>query len=74
MLDLLKQLHLAHYQFVMFLKYHLVVCRMMEVIFYLQMKKKMIFINEETLRQKNYPPISKDELVKAFDDSASNSA
>jgi len=32
------------------------------------MKKKVIFINAQVLKQKNYPPISKKELVDAFDD------
>lgn len=31
-------------------------------------RKKVIFINEQTLKQKNYPPISKKELVDAFED------
>jgi UDP-N-acetylmuramate: L-alanyl-gamma-D-glutamyl-meso-diaminopimelate ligase len=32
------------------------------------LKKKIIFVNEHTLAQKNYPPISRAELVEAFDD------
>lgn len=32
------------------------------------LKKKVIFINEHTLKMKNYPPISRRELVEAFDD------
>lgn len=31
-------------------------------------RKKVVFVNEHTLQQKNYPPISKNELVEAFDD------
>lgn len=32
------------------------------------LKKKIIFINEHTLKMKNYPPISRKELVEAFED------
>jgi UDP-N-acetylmuramate: L-alanyl-gamma-D-glutamyl-meso-diaminopimelate ligase len=32
------------------------------------MKNKIVFINEHTLKMKNYPPISRDELVDAFQD------
>lgn len=32
------------------------------------MKKKIIFINAHTLRMKNYPSISKRELIEAFED------
>lgn len=32
------------------------------------LKNKIIFINEHTLMQKNYPAISRDELVEAFED------
>ncbi len=32
------------------------------------LKNKVIFINEHTLKQKNYPSISREELVKAFND------
>ena len=32
------------------------------------MKNKIIFINAHTLKMKNYPPISRNELVEAFED------
>ena len=32
------------------------------------MRNKIIFINEHTLKAKNFPPISRKELVEAFDD------
>ena len=33
-------------------------------------KHKIVFINADTLKMKGYPPISKQELVEAFDDPA----